>query len=318
MSDNIHTLQGVRKLLECGVCMSNPFIGAPIYLCQLGHLICSSCQPQAGQYCPVCRNPGVRIRVQLLEKINQMVCSPNEIDQCRFCQLKGVKSDIRLHEGICELQVIYCPSKSVPIAVVTLCSLKEKFTRSVIRDHFKMCILNKIFPVPYSGQKKYVSYFSHLFLNIDASRPSPVHVNHSNFFNNFVNYRPIRIVSPFFQHFLGHIVFFRRILNHQAVFFFGVKMQLLEEFCSEIKLKICFAKDDCFTSNVIQKVVSPISQNVINMDFYLNPNLVRISANEAAALNSVHVFAFFYIEVQNFGSLARKYPELLGFENHDF
>ena len=95
-------------------------------------------------------------------------------------------------------------------------------------------------------------------------------------------------------------------------------MHLLEEFCSEIKLKICLAKDDSFTSNVVQRVVSPISLHVKNNDFYLHPNLVRISANEAAALNSVHVFAFFSIEVQDFGTVATKFPELSGFANDQF
>ena len=319
MSDNITTLQQrIKILIECGVCLSNPFTGSPIKVCQNGHVLCSSCDPQAGEDCPVCRSPGQRIRVQILEEIIRVICSPNDIDQCRYCQLKGLKSDVRYHEAICELQVISCPSRSVPISLNIVCGVKKEFSKATVRDHFKLCILNKIFPVPFLGQKKFVSYFSHLFLNIDSSRPDQVCVNYSNFYNNFVNYRSIRIVSPFFQHFLGHIVFFRRILNHQAVYYFGVKMQLLEEFCSEIKLKICFAKDENFTSNVVQRVVSPISQHVKAMDFYLNPNLFRINANEAAALNSVHVFAFFYIEVQNFGTIATKYPEILGFANEEF
>ena len=306
--------QRMLQILECKICISTPFPKSPVKVCQNGHLLCSACEPQAGEQCHLCRHAGSRIRVNIIEEVIQLLGIENDPDLCRYCEMEGVKSHIRLHEAFCELKNVECPTVSIPTSLTSRCRLKNR-PKPAVREHFKNCIKNKIFALPFSGQKKFVSYFSHLYLNVDGNRlgNEQMGVNYSNFYTNFVNYQPIRIASPFFSHFLSHIVFFRRILNHQAVFYFGVKMQLLEEFCSEIKLKFCFAKDENFSSNVVEKVVSPISQYAKPLDFYLNPNLLRISANEAAALNSVHVFSFFYIEVQNFGELAKEFPENLGF-----
>ena len=62
------SVAGLRKALECPVCLETPKAG-PLYQCENGHILCSGCIDKV-QECPQCRAklPVTRIRNLLGEQ----------------------------------------------------------------------------------------------------------------------------------------------------------------------------------------------------------------------------------------------------------
>ena len=312
MSDNI-LKDRIKQILECGICLNTPFPKTAIRICQNGHFLCSTCSQFSKKACHVCRNEGKKIRLQILEDVVEVLDLGNDADLCRYCEWKSDKNTLRIHEQICLYKAILCPLQAHPNPLSN-CE-PERYPMGAIGQHFRHCCINKICALPFSNQSYFVSFFSHLYINVNDSTNGTLIINRSNFLEHITNFRPIRIMSPFLNYFLTHTVFFRRILNCEATYFFGIKMQLMEEFCSQIKFRISFSKNELFDQLVIQEDISPISQDSNPADFYVNPNLVKLTQAQANLCNSMHTFAFFSIEVLNFGEIATFYRDYFGFNN---
>jgi predicted amidophosphoribosyltransferase len=64
-------IKQLNELLECPVCFVVPTSG-PLKTCKNGHMVCSSCEPNLTNGCPVCQQP-IDTRALQLEKMVDMM-----------------------------------------------------------------------------------------------------------------------------------------------------------------------------------------------------------------------------------------------------
>jgi len=95
----------LASLFECPVCFD--YVLPPIYQCQAGHLVCSSCRPKLN-CCPTCRGPLGNIRNLAMEKVASTVVFPCKYSAngCGALLLHTEKTD---HEEACECRPYFCP-----------------------------------------------------------------------------------------------------------------------------------------------------------------------------------------------------------------
>ena len=65
--DSSISIEGLRNILECPVCLSPP-TSTPIYRCDNGHILCNLCRDKV-KICPECRIPLGNLRCLTSEKI---------------------------------------------------------------------------------------------------------------------------------------------------------------------------------------------------------------------------------------------------------
>ena len=62
------TIEGLKCILECTVCLTTP-TSPPVHRCNNGHIICHVCRPQlTKEKCPVCRIQLGNLRCLTTEK----------------------------------------------------------------------------------------------------------------------------------------------------------------------------------------------------------------------------------------------------------
>jgi len=95
----------LASFFECPVCFD--YVLPPIYQCQAGHLVCSSCRPKLN-CCPTCRGPLGNIRNLAMEKVASTVVFPCKYSAngCGALLLHTEKTD---HEEACECRPYFCP-----------------------------------------------------------------------------------------------------------------------------------------------------------------------------------------------------------------
>ncbi|KAL1512792.1 hypothetical protein ABEB36_002322 [Hypothenemus hampei] len=135
---------GERMLqhFECPVCKA--FMKPPIFQCQSGHSICSTCKPRL-EKCPTCRAPFGMTRNYSLEGLTAGVSYP-----CAYhdlgCMLSLSPTDITVHEVMCPYKPYRCP---LPECTMTgshdiIINHLENFHSDVIsesnsyNDHFRL------------------------------------------------------------------------------------------------------------------------------------------------------------------------------------
>ncbi|XP_053607938.1 E3 ubiquitin-protein ligase Siah1-like [Plodia interpunctella] len=117
------------ELPECPVCMET--MSAPIFQCQSGHSLCSSCtRVLSPPNCPICRQPMTQIRNWQLEEIiaKAKVSCPNKNQGCVYTM---VNCDVEEHLKECIFREMDCPLG----AVFGKCSWKGHLKMMI--EHFK-------------------------------------------------------------------------------------------------------------------------------------------------------------------------------------
>jgi E3 ubiquitin-protein ligase SIAH1 len=93
------------KELECPVCLD--YMASPIWMCESGHNICSSCRPRINA-CPTCRQPFLPVRNKALENLSVLTKAP-----CPYkkygCQLVFGQEDFTEHKTVCPYRPYNCP-----------------------------------------------------------------------------------------------------------------------------------------------------------------------------------------------------------------
>ncbi|PSN51458.1 hypothetical protein C0J52_00726 [Blattella germanica] len=94
----------VINLLECPLCRKG--MPPPIYLCENGHTVCSSCHSKTST-CPVCDAFMTKKRDLLVERFAEKL--PFPCSNCDLgCKEKLVKDDLQVHETICPHRLYHC------------------------------------------------------------------------------------------------------------------------------------------------------------------------------------------------------------------
>ncbi|XP_074029290.1 uncharacterized protein [Leptinotarsa decemlineata] len=83
--------------LECPVCLE--YMRPPIFMCAVGHSICSSCKIKVKK-CPMCQIPLNSNRNFALEKVTEHIFFPCK-NRNRGCCFAGPLMKVSLHESIC-------------------------------------------------------------------------------------------------------------------------------------------------------------------------------------------------------------------------
>jgi len=107
---NAQTVQLNEKMLkamECPVCLMLPR-QAPVYQCENGHCVCSSCKTNLAQ-CPTCRKAlGCENRNRIFE---ELLMSMTHV--CKFanhgCTFSENIAPLAIHEQDCQYRVVSCP-----------------------------------------------------------------------------------------------------------------------------------------------------------------------------------------------------------------
>lgn len=102
---NASSQADLAVLFECPVCFD--YVLPPIYQCDSGHLICTSCRPKL-TCCPSCRGNLGSVRNLAMEKVAETVKFP-----CKYassgCILRMLHNEKRCHEEVCEYRPYSCP-----------------------------------------------------------------------------------------------------------------------------------------------------------------------------------------------------------------
>jgi hypothetical protein len=102
--DELVDEEGVRKLIECPICLEIPL--PPIYLCAKGHIVCNSCQSRT-YACPLCRERYCNTRSFVAEGIVEKCYL-----KCRYseggCKVTMKGSELGDHLNCCEFRPVKC------------------------------------------------------------------------------------------------------------------------------------------------------------------------------------------------------------------
>ena len=298
----------IRTILECAICFGMPFPNSIVKICINAHLVCSTCEQFSAESCHVCRHSGPRVRCRLLEDIIASLNTNSDRETCRYCFFNDTRDNIQLHEQLCPTRNSTCPLMSVPNSFTAECNFKNQPLDLVI-NHFKFCCDNKIVALPQSNQSIFHGFYTHMFLTIASNSLGKFSLNEHNVYENFINFRPIRMASPFFAKFSTHLILFKRIIREEAVFFFGIRMNLLDEFCGQLKFKVTFAKDEHVALNAIERIISPIPQYISVYDFYASANLFRLTHQEWSKLCSTQFFTFLVSKCYILDNWPKNFPK---------
>ncbi|KAF5295248.1 hypothetical protein FQR65_LT19914 [Abscondita terminalis] len=93
--------------IECPVC--NEYMTPPIFICPMGHSICSSCRPKI-RICPSCRSEIQDTRNFTLEKLTTVFEYPCKHQEFG-CNLRLNHKEIELHQQHCSYGFKECPWK---------------------------------------------------------------------------------------------------------------------------------------------------------------------------------------------------------------
>ena len=101
------SLHEIQDALECIVCLDVPK-SDPVYQCDNGHILCSSCHPNVSD-CPMCRVKLGRSRNLAVERVLAKFPRPCEFD-IHGCQIKMTKEALDVHTNICSYKPVPCLS----------------------------------------------------------------------------------------------------------------------------------------------------------------------------------------------------------------
>ncbi|MQL80826.1 hypothetical protein Taro_013280 [Colocasia esculenta] len=105
----------VHDLLECPVCTNSMY--PPIYQCQNGHTLCSTCKLRVENRCPTCRQELGDIRCLALEKLAESLELPCKYYSLGCPEIFPYYSKLK-HEGQCIFQPYHCPYAGSECSVV--------------------------------------------------------------------------------------------------------------------------------------------------------------------------------------------------------
>ena len=105
-NESVLSLDDIEDVLECVICLEFP-ITVPIYQCNNGHVLCSSCHGRVTD-CPTCRGRLGKVRCLAMEKVLEKFPKP-----CRFkssgCSIRLDQTRLDKHEGSCAYKPVSCP-----------------------------------------------------------------------------------------------------------------------------------------------------------------------------------------------------------------
>ena len=130
------TLEELRGLIECPVCLVVPRDQRPVPVCRNGHIVCRPCKDriilEAGEgqqaKCPSCMvdlgNATSLIASRLVEKVEHECENDGCGEMFKLSQLVG-------HQDICLFRKVRCPGRGVT------CNLQLPFNK--VKEHLKDC-----------------------------------------------------------------------------------------------------------------------------------------------------------------------------------
>ena len=127
------SVEDLRNYLECPICLETPN-RPPIFQCNKGHLICSSCRPRV-RVCPVCR-----VRLPSISNTNRLLFAERLVQDrlpvpCKYaddgCPVELVSTPLARHEEDCPFRPRSCPNRNK--------GCKQLVTDKTCKDHMAKC-----------------------------------------------------------------------------------------------------------------------------------------------------------------------------------